>query len=135
MSGSRRRARGSIPSREALMSDQKGRCAACGLRFGAGILAPHRDHRHHGNRAVRGLLHAGCNQALGMARESPSVLRALAAYLDLHEPGRDPSQPRPVALDPLSPIGDAELVAARALVERARAPWVDVPWPRAGFRP
>jgi hypothetical protein len=41
------------------------------------------DHCHETN-TFRGWLCNGCNAALGMARDSPDILRALARYLEEH---------------------------------------------------
>lgn len=39
------------------------------------------DHNHTTGQ-IRGILCSGCNSALGLARDDPSILRALADYLD-----------------------------------------------------
>jgi hypothetical protein len=46
--------------------------------------ARHVDHDHATGR-VRGVLCLGCNTALGLVRESPERLRALARYLEAPE--------------------------------------------------
>lgn len=63
---------------------QKGVCSICkgeGKRhkYALGV-----DHNHKTGK-VRELLCAHCNAALGMAKESPEILRAMIAYLDKHK--------------------------------------------------
>jgi hypothetical protein len=60
---------------EAMLSAQRGRCAACW-----NAPAAHVDHDHVTGR-VRGLLCSSCNQALGNARDDIDVLRRLVNYL------------------------------------------------------
>lgn len=55
-------------------------CEACGGRFET-TPEKHFDHRH-ADGAVRGVLCEPCNQALGMCRDSPQILRLLAAYAE-----------------------------------------------------
>ena len=63
-----------------MLKDQNGACKCCG-----GINQDGRplfiDHDHTTNK-VRGLLCKDCNSALGWARDSSQLLRALADYLD-----------------------------------------------------
>jgi hypothetical protein len=61
---------------------QQGRCAVCGDEPENGGRL-HVDHDH-GSGAVRDLLCRPCNQALGLTRDDPSRLRALAEYLERH---------------------------------------------------
>jgi hypothetical protein len=65
---------------EQMFADQRGVCAICGLPP-----EPNRrlavDHCH-ATGAVRGLLHSGCNLALGNLRDDPVLLRAAADYLE-----------------------------------------------------
>lgn len=66
---------------EAMLVAQGGRCAVCGAsedetRYG--VLCVDHDH---GTGAVRGLLCEPCNQSLGLLREDPSRIQALADYL------------------------------------------------------
>ena len=63
-----------------LLRSQNGRCAACSFPFGAAVLLPVLDHDHTDGR-IRGIIHGRCNTALGLATESPVVLRSLADYL------------------------------------------------------
>ncbi len=66
-----------------LADEQGNRCAVCKREeklFGRSL---HMDHNHDTNQA-RGLLCGRCNQTLGRCEEDPSLLRALAAYLDRH---------------------------------------------------
>lgn len=55
-------------------------CPACGLD-----LKEHQYHldHHHSTMFVRGVLCRNCNIALGLAKDSPEVLRNLARYLEL----------------------------------------------------
>ena len=62
---------------------QHGRCAVCGDEPENGGRL-HVDHNHESG-AVRDLLCRPCNQALGLARDDPSRLRLMAAYLERHE--------------------------------------------------
>jgi len=61
----------------AMLKEQAGKCAACGDPGDALVV----DHCHLTD-IVRGLIHSGCNSALGFAAESPHRLRALADYLE-----------------------------------------------------
>ncbi len=71
-----------LDERDALIVAQDACCAACGRRFGEGLVdGPHVDHCHVTGR-VRGILCSNCNKALGLARDNPDVLRALADYLE-----------------------------------------------------
>lgn len=57
------------------------RCECCGnLPVGKGLTL-HLDHDH-ALKIFRGWLCHYCNAALGMARDNPLILRALAAYLE-----------------------------------------------------
>lgn len=71
-------------ARARILAEQGGRCAIC--RTGA-PLGPqrrwHMDHDH-ATGALRGVLCAACNTALGLAGDSPERLRAMAAYLEQH---------------------------------------------------
>lgn len=68
--------------------EQGGVCAICkqpeAAHNGHGRPRLSVDHCHETDR-VRGLLCARCNQALGLCRESPETLRAMAAYLARHD--------------------------------------------------
>jgi hypothetical protein len=75
----------------ALYVAQGGVCAACqqpeiATRNGA-VRWLCVDH-HHGDGHIRGLLCLGCNTALGYAKDSPSILRALADYAEKDEAKR-----------------------------------------------
>lgn len=68
-------------------AEQGGVCAICGgtqppkgTRRGGRLYVDH----DHTTGAVRGLLCAPCNYALGAFKDSPAVLRSAAAYLDAH---------------------------------------------------
>jgi hypothetical protein len=59
-------------------------CHACGLPFDGSSqqnMSQAIDHCHESGR-IRGVIHQGCNAALGQAKESPERLRALADYLE-----------------------------------------------------
>ncbi len=61
-----------------LRAKQSDRCAICGeTRPG------HIDHDHDTG-LTRALLCEGCNLGLGLLRDDPSLLRAAAAYVELH---------------------------------------------------
>jgi predicted nuclease of restriction endonuclease-like RecB superfamily len=61
---------------EDLLFKQSGLCAVCGLVMDRPVV----DHNHTTGK-VRGLLHGVCNSMLGMAKDSPEVLRRAADYL------------------------------------------------------
>lgn len=73
----------------AMMEKQNGLCAICGkpprTRHGltGKVISISADHSHVTG-AVRGLLCDQCNRGLGLFQDSPSLLRAAAAYLDRH---------------------------------------------------
>ena len=65
-----------------MLTAQGGVCAICGCTCSSGRrLAV--DHNH-STGAVRALLCGDCNVTLGKMKESPALLRAAAAYLELH---------------------------------------------------
>lgn len=64
---------------DAMVAAQDGRCAICGA-----ISTLFVDHDHATGK-VRGLLCCACNTALGMLRDSQSVMRAAAAYMERHQ--------------------------------------------------
>lgn len=66
----------------ALMSAQGGVCAICGKPPQARSLSV--DHNHTTG-AIRGLLCAACNRAIGMMRDSPGLLRKAADYLVIYD--------------------------------------------------
>ena len=63
-----------------MLEEQRGRCAICGNAQPCGrrLCVDH----HHASGAVRGLLCFRCNRALGALRDSPSLLRTAADYLE-----------------------------------------------------
>ena len=73
-----------------LVVRQGGLCAVCGRPLGASFAVDH-DHvlaAQHGHkpttgcrRCVRGILHHGCNFALGALGDDPEILLAAAAYV------------------------------------------------------
>lgn len=71
-----------LEERDALIVSQDACCAGCGRRFGlAHDDRPHVDHCHATGR-VRGILCGTCNKAIGLAQDSPEILRACARYLE-----------------------------------------------------
>lgn len=90
---------------------QENRCGVCGepeTRRNSGSddaarLSVDHDHRT-GYR--RGIICSHCNHALGRARDSPRILRALADYLDEHAEAvrRLPAAERPSALAPVETL-------------------------------
>ena len=66
---------------EAMMQAQDGRCAICGERPEERLRVDH----DHVTGAVRELLCAPCNIALGGARDNPDLLRAMITYLERHQ--------------------------------------------------
>ncbi|WP_083396089.1 endonuclease domain-containing protein [Frigoribacterium sp. MCBA15_019] len=83
------RAHGMTPSEKRQRLDELGwACQVCARPFETPTAA-HVDHDHaccpgkqSCGECVRGLLCAGCNHAIGSARDSPTVLRSLATYLE-----------------------------------------------------
>jgi hypothetical protein len=74
-----------------LLLKQEGRCAGCGkgetsLNRNGEVRSLAVDHCHTTG-AVRGLLCDGCNNAISRANDSPSILRRLAAYLEVADTG------------------------------------------------
>jgi NAD-dependent dihydropyrimidine dehydrogenase PreA subunit len=66
-----------------MLEDQEGACGICNEEpEGRGL---HIDHDHTTGK-VRALLCHRCNTALGLLRESPSLLRTAADYLEEHSP-------------------------------------------------
>lgn len=64
------------------MLAQHAKCAICGTDDW-GKKGPCVDHCHTSG-AVRGILCQNCNQGLGRFKDSPTALRAAAAYLEAH---------------------------------------------------
>ncbi len=63
-----------------MVAAQGGKCFCCMKEFD-GTHDTCVDHCHLTN-IVRGILCKRCNQAIGLARDSPEVLRNMAAYLE-----------------------------------------------------
>lgn len=79
-----RRAYGLEPSDFSdLLAKQNGVCAICGGQPNGPGKRLHVDHCHT-SKAVRGLLCAKCNTALGLLDDNPDRLEAAAAYLRSH---------------------------------------------------
>lgn len=77
----------SVAEYEAMLLRQDGKCAACGrgetcLGRGGMVKSLGIDHCHKTG-AIRGLLCHDCNLVLGHVRDSPTLLRRLAAYLEV----------------------------------------------------
>jgi len=66
-----------------LLSKQNNACPGC-LRVFTKELFPVVDHCHKTG-AVRGLLCTFCNRAVGLAKDNPDTLRAMAAYVRKHQ--------------------------------------------------
>lgn len=64
-----------------LLIEQREICSICERRFNKNRLA-HVDHQHAEPRLIRGAICGPCNTILGLAKDSPTRLRAAAAYLD-----------------------------------------------------
>lgn len=64
---------------EALLGKQGGGCAICKSSRGARRL--HVDHDHDSG-VIRGLLCHGCNTAIGLLKEDPSLIEAALLYLE-----------------------------------------------------
>lgn len=71
----------------AMLAEQAGVCAICSkpesMEIRGSVVALAVDHDHETG-AVRGLLCAPCNRALGMFQDSPALLDAAKAYLAKH---------------------------------------------------
>lgn len=69
---------------EACIKMQDNRCPVCAVEFigTRGVSSPAVDHCHTTSK-VRGVICNGCNVAIGSAKDDPSILRALAAYLEV----------------------------------------------------
>ena len=70
-------------SYEAMLVEQSGGCAICGLPDDRTRLCV--DHNHETGK-VRGLLCNKCNRAVGLLNDSAGIAKALAEYLERHEP-------------------------------------------------
>lgn len=62
---------------DALLRQQKDRCAVCRMRF---TRTPHIDHCHK-TKKIRGLLCGRCNPAIGLFLDKPRLLIRAATYL------------------------------------------------------
>ena len=69
---------------DAMLESQGGCCAIC-RRPPRDDISLHVDH-HHGSGRLRGLLCFSCNVTVGHMREERDRLRAIADYLDDHDP-------------------------------------------------
>ena len=67
-----------------MLAEQGGRCAIC-RREPRPDISLHVDHAH-ATGALRGLLCFPCNVTVGLIREDRDRLRAVASYLDRHDP-------------------------------------------------
>jgi Recombination endonuclease VII len=84
-----------------MLEAQGGVCAGCGDRptlenTRTGRLYIDHDHEKH---VVRGLLCHPCNTAIGLAKDSPGRLRALADYLEEHDEQSEPGSVSPLHRD------------------------------------
>jgi hypothetical protein len=74
----------------AMLEAQHGKCAACGdgetVRGRGGEMRSLCVDHCHATGGIRGLLCDRCNTILGRAKDSPSVLRRLASYLEVADP-------------------------------------------------
>ena len=68
---------------DVMFEAQGGRCLGCRRHQSELSRSLAVDHDHDTG-AVRGLLCARCNTAIGMTSDSPDTLRSLASYLELH---------------------------------------------------
>lgn len=73
---------------DAMFTDQDGCCASCGDKLKDAGKSTHVDHDHKTGK-VRALLCGYCNPALGLLKEDPERIRALAAYVERHLGGGD----------------------------------------------
>ncbi len=79
----------SVEEYDAMLAAQGGVCAICRnpeTALNSATQKPRAlavDHDHKTGR-VRGLLHLGCNQGLGLFNDDPALLRAAIAYLESH---------------------------------------------------
>jgi DNA-directed RNA polymerase subunit RPC12/RpoP len=71
----------SVEELEEMKRKQDFKCASCGDEFVPGVKI-NVDHCHTSG-TVRGILCPACNWALGLMKEDPDRIRALAAYADL----------------------------------------------------
>ena len=66
-----------------MVKEQDGKCLICdqALDFSTPFKTPSVDHCHKTGK-VRGILHRGCNTALGSFKDDPATLRRAADYLE-----------------------------------------------------
>lgn len=79
-----------LSDKRAMFDRQGGRCVLCSAEF-ASLSHAQVDHDHETG-AVRELLCALCNMALGSAKDNPDRLRAMADYIDKHRKQGQPNQ-------------------------------------------
>lgn len=68
--------------KEEMLEAQGKVCAICGADS-PGKTRWHTDHCHDSLK-VRGILCVRCNTALGLAKDDPTLLRTMAAYIEMH---------------------------------------------------
>jgi hypothetical protein len=68
---------------DAMVVEQDGRCATCFKALEGGS-KQHLDHCH-ASGVVRAILCDTCNRALGYAQDDPTILRAMADYIERHQ--------------------------------------------------
>lgn len=77
-----------------MLIDQKGVCAICEnpeTKIENGTIRLLSVDHDHTTKAVRGLLCANCNMAIGYACDDPTVLKRAIAYLEKHATVPDPN--------------------------------------------
>lgn len=80
-----------LAERDAILAAQGHMCAACGAIEPGTKKGWHVDHDH-GTNVIRGVLCHGCNVSLGLTKDNPATLRALAAYAEGHQIDWDVAQ-------------------------------------------
>jgi hypothetical protein len=73
-----------LPEFNSMFDAQKKRCAVCRREQVSGTRDWHVDHSHATGK-IRGILCHHCNTGLGLMRDSPTVLRLAAEYLERNE--------------------------------------------------
>jgi hypothetical protein len=71
-----------------MFDNQQGKCAICETEKPRGRGGFHVDHCHTSGK-VRALLCAGCNMMLGLAKDTPEVMKAAMQYLIKHKGEED----------------------------------------------
>ena len=76
----------SLEQFDALLASQGSRCAICGIEQpnGTGRHAVWNVDHCHKTGAVRGVLCAPCNTAIGQLKDDPELVRAALKYLERH---------------------------------------------------